>query len=134
MLYYYDFHSRSACLCVVKVVTQTLVRNGHPLLKQRNAVAIPPPPLDQRKLSREEKGPALLLLLLLWDQELATRVFSIPVQLSGKEKEDKWHDVTDDDEPNLPPFQPKRPSGPQLIQTTIYSPLKPVLVFFSVHL
>lgn len=45
-------------------------------------------------------------------QRVAARGSVVPAQLSEEEKEDKWHDVTHyDQEPSLPPFQPKRPLG-----------------------
>ena len=66
-------------------------------------------------------------------QRVAKKRASAPTQLYVGEDEDKWHNVSDEDEqPHLPSFQPKRAPGPQLISTATYSPLQLFQLFFSI--
>ncbi|KAL6470550.1 hypothetical protein MHYP_G00216690 [Metynnis hypsauchen] len=55
-----------------------------------------------------------------------------PPQVLEQDEEDRWHDITDEDEePSLVRFLPRRPPGPQLLPSTIYSPLQLFQLFFS---
>uniref|UniRef100_A0AAR2LHE2 PiggyBac transposable element-derived protein domain-containing protein n=1 Tax=Pygocentrus nattereri TaxID=42514 RepID=A0AAR2LHE2_PYGNA len=52
-----------------------------------------------------------------------------PPQVLEQDEEDRWHDITDEDEePSLVRFLPRRP---QLLPSTIYSPLQLFQLFFS---
>ncbi|KAL7872557.1 hypothetical protein SRHO_G00075400 [Serrasalmus rhombeus] len=55
-----------------------------------------------------------------------------PPQVLEQDEEDRWHDITDEDEePSLFRFLPRRPPGPQLLPNPIYSPLQLFQLFFS---
>lgn len=53
-------------------------------------------------------------------------------ETSSGDEADRWHDISEDDiAPHIPPFQPKRQVGPQLISTAVYSPLELFQLYFN---